>query len=365
MATRGGRGLRDRGAGEFGIAGGLTCVLAGELSRAGVWEALCRRRCYGTTGARILLDVQIAGALMGAVVTEVDSVDIRARVVGAAPLEVLQVYRGRELLAEVQPPEFRDLGDSNRMRLMWSGSRMRGRGRRVDWSGVIRTTQATIVEATTVSFDSAADGITATEPQAVAFQSQTTGDCDGIELVLDGGRVGRLVFESVAGTTEIDLAGLRDEPLRFDYGGLDMQLVVRRYPERVDALELTLETVDSAAGGGAGRLFRQSYSVRWGDGVVESGVCVSPLVGKPVLAPRLWPRRLQSQAQTSRYPPSDCFLIPTRSQQDYTGVNAVGAPCFGPSLSAHRIPALLPLAGLRCACRSIPYRGRNKPRVRR
>ena len=164
----------------------MTCVLAGELSRAGVWEALCSRRCYGTTGARILLDVQIAGVLMGAVVQDVDSVDIRARVVGAAPLEALQVYRGRELLAEVQPPEFRDLGHSNRVRLMWSGSRMRGRGRRVDWSGVIRTTQATILEATTVSFDSAADGITATEPQAVAFQSQTTGDCVlGLSLVFE------------------------------------------------------------------------------------------------------------------------------------------------------------------------------------
>ncbi len=138
---------------------------------------------------------------------------------------------------------------------MWSGSRMRGRGRRVDWSGVIRTTEATIVEATTVSFDSAADGITATEPQAVAFQSQITGDCDGIELVLDDGRVGSLVFDSAAGTTEIDLAGLGYEPLRFDYGGLDMQLVVQCYPERVEALELTLETVDQPPGEGQAAYF--------------------------------------------------------------------------------------------------------------
>ena len=268
-------GAEGPGAGEFGIAGGLTCVLASELSRAGVWEALCSRRCYGTTGARILLDVQIAGALMGAVVKGVDSVDIRARVVGAAPLEALQVYRGRELLAEVQPPEFRDLGDSNRVRLMWSGSRMRGRGRRVDWSGVIRTTEATILEATTVSFDSAADGITATDPQAVAFQSQTTGDCDGIELVLDDGRVGRLVFEWVAGTTEIDLAGLGDEPECFDYGGLDMQLVVRRYPERVDALELTLETVDQPPGEGQAAYFVKAIQcdgqMAWSSPVYVSG----------------------------------------------------------------------------------------------
>ena len=268
-------GAEGPGAGEFGIAGGLTCVLASELSRAGVWEALCSRRCYGTTGARILLDVQIAGALMGAVVTNVDSVDIRARVVGAVPLEALQVYRGRTLLAEVQPPEFRDLGHSNRLRLMWSGSWMRGRGRRVDWSGVIRTTRATIVEATTVGFDSAADGITATEPQAVAFQSQTTGDCDGIELVLDDRRVGSLVFESAAGTTEINLAGLGREPLRFDYGGLDMQLVVQRYPERVEALELTLETVDQPPREGKAAYFVKAIQcdgeMAWSSPVYVSG----------------------------------------------------------------------------------------------
>ena len=185
------------------------------------------------------------------------------------------MYRGRALLAEVQPPEFRDLGNSNRLRLMWSGSRMRGRGRRVDWSGVIRTTQATILEATVVSFDSAADGITATEPQAVAFQSQTTGDCDGIELVLDDGRVGNLVFDSAAGTTEIDLAGLGHEPLRFDYGGLDMQLVVQRYPERVEALELTLETVDQPPGEGKAAYFVKAIQcdgeMAWSSPVYVSG----------------------------------------------------------------------------------------------
>ena len=80
-------------------------------------------------------------------------------------------------------------------------------------------------------------------------------------------------MNSAAGTTEIDLAGLGHEPLRFDYGGLDMQLVVQRYPERVEALELTLETVDQPSGEGKVCLFRQGYSVRRGDGLVESGVC--------------------------------------------------------------------------------------------
>ena len=46
------------GAASFGVYGGLTCVLATELTRKGVWEALRARRCYATTGRRIDLDVR-------------------------------------------------------------------------------------------------------------------------------------------------------------------------------------------------------------------------------------------------------------------------------------------------------------------
>ena len=48
------------GASEFGSYGGLTCMLAPELTRAALWDALVRRHHYGTTGARIHLEVQAA-----------------------------------------------------------------------------------------------------------------------------------------------------------------------------------------------------------------------------------------------------------------------------------------------------------------
>jgi len=249
-------GAEGPGAGEFGIGGGLTCVLATELSRAGVWEALTERRCYGTTGARIDLDVQVAGTPMGTVVKGVDTVAIKARAIGVAPLEALQVFRGRTLIHQVNAPEFSAavLG-SNRVRLVWSGSRMRGRGRRVDWSGAIRTDKAAIIAATTVSFDSAADGITATARHAVDFQSQTTGDRDGIDLVLDDGCIGELVFDSAAGVTRIDLSRLGKDPVVFDYGELDMQLVVQRYPERVKGLALAIDMSDCVPAQGPSAYF--------------------------------------------------------------------------------------------------------------
>ncbi len=45
---------------------GLTAVMAGELTRDAVFQALRQRRVYATTGQRMLLDFTIAGHMMGA-----------------------------------------------------------------------------------------------------------------------------------------------------------------------------------------------------------------------------------------------------------------------------------------------------------
>lgn len=45
---------------------GLACVLAPNLSRASVFEALRRRRCFGTTGIKPRLDFRVNGHVMGA-----------------------------------------------------------------------------------------------------------------------------------------------------------------------------------------------------------------------------------------------------------------------------------------------------------
>ena len=45
--------------------GGAAAVFARELTREGVFDALCERRCYATTGERILLDFTVDGVEMG------------------------------------------------------------------------------------------------------------------------------------------------------------------------------------------------------------------------------------------------------------------------------------------------------------
>jgi len=49
------------------LGSGRACVLAGRLSREDVYHALKARRCYATTGAKIVLDFRIEGTVMGSV----------------------------------------------------------------------------------------------------------------------------------------------------------------------------------------------------------------------------------------------------------------------------------------------------------
>jgi hypothetical protein len=185
---------------------------------------------------------------MGSVVEVDGDVVARATVKAASSVESLTLLRGAEPVVVVRPPPFDDVASSRRIRLRWQGARIRGRGRRVTWSGVIFTEGTRIEEARTFAFDSAADGITALRDHEVRFRSQTTGDADGIDLWLDQGQRGRIVFDSPVGRFPVALEELEVER-SWSLGGMDMRVSVERYPEQVTETELTLSTALSPPAG--------------------------------------------------------------------------------------------------------------------
>jgi hypothetical protein len=234
-------GAEGPGAGEFGIAGGLTCVLAQSLTRDAIFAALKQRRCYGTTGARILLSFSANDAPMGSLLNGIDGpLRFAAHAVGANSLDRLLLFRDRELIHEVTSPAFQDVMDSHWVRLTWQGSRIRGRGRRVTWDGDIELQGTTLHEARPHAFDSPGDGLSQITPRGMHFTSKTTGDIDGVDLHLADSHAGRILFRSAVGSWEIDLADLSDQPQVRSFGGVDMAATVRRYPAMNHTLELQL-----------------------------------------------------------------------------------------------------------------------------
>ncbi len=127
------------GATTFGAYGGLTCVLAPELTREAVFDALQARRCYGTSGPRIALDIRCAGHTMGEELALSETPRLDIAVNGSAGIESV------ELLRCIQGPGARidcihawkpDLPLSEgRFRIAWGGARIYGRNRKSVWRG--------------------------------------------------------------------------------------------------------------------------------------------------------------------------------------------------------------------------------------
>jgi hypothetical protein len=260
------------GASSFGAIGGLTCYFMPELTRDALFEALRRRRHYGTTGARIFLDLQasfdqavtgfsedpqlgpadeigVRQAVMGDIIRP-GGVPMRlaAEVIGTAPIERVDVMHGTAVARTVRPYGASDLG--RRVRVLWQGAEYRGRGRETVWQGNLTISGNRIVRFAPVNFLNPERVVQETAAgTALAFSSVTTGNLAGIDLWLAEVQQGTLGIETniVAGT--VDLAALADDRIVFDGEGLGRQLSVYRLPELDWSRRVVLDHSVSFAGG--------------------------------------------------------------------------------------------------------------------
>jgi hypothetical protein len=247
-------GATRPGASSFGAIGGLTCYFMPELSRDAVFDALHRRRHYGTSGVRIFMelngsfDSEVTGfsedpqlgpstefktrqAMMGDIIRPGDvAMHLNAEVIGTAPIERLDVMHGIEVAETIRPFTEADLG--RRVRVMWQGAEYRGRGRETMWQGKLAVTGNRITRFAPVNFLNPERTVQQTVPSmALAFSSVTTGNLAGIDLWLDQPRAGALKIETSIVSGEIDLSALAANVLAFDGGGLGRQLRIYRLPE--------------------------------------------------------------------------------------------------------------------------------------
>jgi len=89
----------DTHSGDVGEAA-LAAVWAEELTREKVWEALWKRHCYGTTGARIIVEFSINGYMMGEEIPgrRDEKRTVFIKVIGTDKIKRIDVIRNNELL---------------------------------------------------------------------------------------------------------------------------------------------------------------------------------------------------------------------------------------------------------------------------
>jgi len=85
------------------MGGGVTGLYVRERSREGVIEALKARRCYATTGTRLLMDFRVNGHLMGSSVESNGAPRLQLDIRSQRRIELVSILRDEEVIVELTP----------------------------------------------------------------------------------------------------------------------------------------------------------------------------------------------------------------------------------------------------------------------
>ncbi|MDQ3699462.1 MAG: DUF3604 domain-containing protein, partial [Chloroflexota bacterium] len=165
--------------------GGLTALYATDLTLEAIHEALAARRCYATSGARILVHVDVDGHPMGAAYRTALPPTITIFVAGSAPLESVELFRGLERIALAPLESPTPKAAPRRVRLLWEGASRRMSYSGVIWDGALTVSGARIKAVETIRFDSPRSRLLDRSEQGLRWHSVTCGYRSGLLLDLD------------------------------------------------------------------------------------------------------------------------------------------------------------------------------------
>ena len=255
-------GASHPGATKFGAYGGLTCMLATELNRDGLLDALSRRHHYGTTGCRIHLSTQAvfsnpakhysedpalgnidsvesSVAMMGDILGSHDrQVEFKIECHCSAPIERIEIRNGLETIETFRPYESEAAG--NRIRIIWEGSEYRGRGRETVWDGNATLSKNSFTDFHPINrynLDKKFDQVNANQ---IEWQALTTGGFGGVDAVLEFADRGTLAINTKLVNVEIPVKEIGLNDLIFDAGGINRRIRVFRLPDTNSCHEANL-----------------------------------------------------------------------------------------------------------------------------
>ncbi len=181
------------GVGSFGVRGGVTGVLAEELTSAAVAGALRARHTWATTGGRAVALLSAAGRRQGDAFAHRGPLELSYQLLGDDWERVeLRDERGvvlheRDLHAEAGLA-------ADRFRLRWGGARIRDRYRWAEWRGVVTITGARVLEWTARGLEHPEETVVEVSPGVFQVRADTYGDADHIEIQVDDPAALRMEF---------------------------------------------------------------------------------------------------------------------------------------------------------------------------
>jgi hypothetical protein len=173
------------GTAVFGTKGGVTGVIAPELTRAAVGRALRSRHTFASTGERTFGLTRCGRHMMGDEFTHSGPAAIAYHFLGDAGWDEI-------IACDHDGPFWRrnlqqELGFSERkIRLRWGGARIKDRYRWAAWKGRITVTNGVINAYEAHGFEHLEETCWREGAASIGFASDTYGDADAIELDVSG-----------------------------------------------------------------------------------------------------------------------------------------------------------------------------------
>jgi len=200
--------------------GGLTAIYSEELSRESFWNAMEERHVYGTTGARIFLDVKLGGHCMGERFSTQQVQELTAEVSGTDDLAKIELLRDGKVIhtEDFLSTEPQDAGEKYLL-LFSSSSEPPGGGygnpRDLFWDAEIEMKNNRISSSTLVGVEIQSDNLILESPTRITYQGQTRGDKDGMIFEVEHRNRGSLEFKCNNKTFQFSLKDLPDEGLTY------------------------------------------------------------------------------------------------------------------------------------------------------
>lgn len=207
---------------SFPIKGPVMAAITDDLTRDSLWESFKERRVYGTTGARIFLDMRINETRMGGETTITGVPEIDVTVNGTAPIRRIDLFRGSE---QVASQSFVDGNDQ--IEILWTGARSKNRHKVQDWSGALNLSAGRIISTEPVGFDHPMQGIEQATDRVVRWNGATAGNYQGLRLQLDAPENAELRIATEPVTATVEVESIEDEQT-YDVGPVDKHLSVQR-----------------------------------------------------------------------------------------------------------------------------------------
>ncbi|MCB1787909.1 MAG: hypothetical protein H6953_02290 [Chromatiaceae bacterium] len=169
------------GTAVFGTKGGISGLIAPELTRKAVAKALRERHTFASTGERTFGLVHCGKHIMGDEFTHGGPAMVEYRFLGDVGWD--------EIIAFDHDGEFwrrnlqEEMGYSERrIRFRWGGARIKDRYRWAAWKGTITITNAVINDFVGSGFEHIEETCWRHGPTTLGFKSDTYGDVDAIEI---------------------------------------------------------------------------------------------------------------------------------------------------------------------------------------